>query len=195
MASAAALGYLSVHNMDKVTLNFMKGDVSDNPFGTIIGKTAYFRAVSAMEEIEFDNDVDIEKCITSCPDTSTGNGLTVIVSDFMTDSNWKKAVDYLCYKKRQVLLLQIMTPDELEPAYDGRFTLIDSESIDVSDTRNMKLRITRAMQMAYEEALRDFKKDLKDFCTKRGVDFVSIRTDIPIERVLFAELLNAGIME
>ena len=73
--------------------------------------------------------------------------------------------------------------------------MIDSESIDVSDTRNMKLRITRAMQMAYEEALRDFKKDLKDFCTKRGVDFVSIRTDIPIERVLFAELLNAGIME
>ena len=59
----------------------------------------------------------------------------------------------------------------------------------------MKIRITRSMQMAYEEALRDFRQDIKTFCTKRGVGYVTIRTDIPIERVLFSELLNAGIME
>ncbi|MBO5240051.1 MAG: DUF58 domain-containing protein [Clostridia bacterium] len=193
-AAAAALGFLAVHNMDKVSLHFMKGSHSDNPFGTLIGKQAFFRAIGAFDDLEFTEDADIEACVTSCPDTSTNNGLTVIISDFMTDSNWKKAVDYLCYKKRQVLLVQVLTPEETDPAYDGRVNLIDSESVDLSDFKNMKLRITRSMQKAYEEAMLDFKQDIKDFCTRRGVDFISVRTDMAIEKVLFGELLKVGIM-
>jgi hypothetical protein len=112
----------------------------------------------------------------------------------LTDSNWKKAVEYLCYKKRQVLLMQIMTPDELDPAYDGRVHLIDTESYDITDDRNMKMRITKSMLQAYQEALADMKADMKAFCSKHGVDYVSISTADPIERVLFNELLKAGIM-
>ena len=194
IAAAAALGFLAVHNMDKVSLHFMRGSHSDNPFGTLIGKQAFFRAIGAFDDLEFADDVDIEACITSCPDTSTNNGLTVIISDFFTDSNWKKAVDYLCYKKRQVLLVQVLTPEETDPTYDGRVNLIDSESVDLSDFKNMKLRITRSMQKAYEEAILDFKKDVKDFCTRRGVEFISVRTDMAIEKVLFGELLKVGIM-
>lgn len=41
VATAAALGYLAVHNMDKVSFHLIKGDRSENPFGTIIGKNAF----------------------------------------------------------------------------------------------------------------------------------------------------------
>lgn len=193
-ATAAAIGFLAVHNMDKVSFHLMKGNRAENPYGTIIGKTPFFRAIGALDNMEFEGDTDIESCVVSCPDTSSNNGLTVIVSDFFTDSNWKKAVDYLCYKKRQVLLVQIMTPDEEEPTYDGHVNMIDSESEDVSDPKNMKLKITRGMQKAYEEALKDFLQDMKTFCSKRGADFISVRTDKKIEKVLFGELLKVGIM-
>ncbi len=195
VATAAALGYLAVHNMDKVTFNMMKGERAENPFGTIVGKNAFFRAVGAFENMEFVDDADIEACVKNCPDTGTNNGLTVIVSDFFTESNWKKAVDYLCYKRRQVMLVQIMSPEEADPSYDGRVNLIDAESVDLSDTKNMRIRITRTRQKAYEEALADFKQDIKTFCSKRGVDFISLRSDTPIERALFGELLKVGIME
>ena len=173
----------------------MQGEVAENPFGTIIGKTAFFRAIGELEKLEFDEDADIGECVTNSPDTSSANGLTVIISDFFTESNWKKAVDYLCYKKRQILLVQVVTPEELDPTYDGRVNLIDSESVDLSDSKNMRLRITRSMQQAYQEAWRDFKEDIKTFCSKRGVDYISVRTDTPIERVFFGELLKVGIME
>ena len=195
VATAAALGYLAVHNMDKVTFHIMKGENAENPFGTIIGKTAFFRAIGGLNNVEFTEEADIGKCVTSCPDAGSANGLSVIISDFFTDSDWKKAVDYLCYKKRQVLLIQIMTPEETDPSYDGRLTLIDSESVDLTDPKNMKMRVTRNMQQAYDEALRAFKKEMKDFCAKRGVDVISLSTDTPIERVLFSELLKVGIME
>ncbi len=194
VATAAALGFLAVHNMDKVSFQIMKGNRAVNPFGTIVGKQSFFRAIGQFEQTPFDGDTDIEACITTCPDTGTNNGLSIIISDFMTDSNWKKAVDYLCYKHRQVLLIQVLTSDELDPGYDGRVNLIDSESDALEDPRNMKIRITRGMQKAYLEALTDFKADIKSFCTKRGVDYISISSDMPIEKVLFGELLKAGIM-
>lgn len=195
VATAAALGFLAVHNTDKVTFNLMKGERAENPFGTLIGKQSFFRAVGELENLAFDGSADIEKCVTSCPDTSANSGLTVIISDFFTESNWKKAVDYLCYKKRQILLVQILSPEEDDPTYDGRVNLIDSEAEDISDGKNMKIRITRGALQAYAEALADFKKDIKTFCSKRDVDFISVRSDTPIERVLFGELLKAGIME
>ncbi len=194
IATAAALGYLAVHNMDKVTFNYMKGEKSENPYGTIIGKNAFFRAIGDMEKTEFAEEADIEACVKSCPDTGRNNGLTVIVSDFFTESNWKKAVDYLCYQHRQVLLVQVLSPQEIDPSYDGRVNMIDSESVDISDTKNMKLKITRSMQKAYEEALKDFREDMQTFCSKRGVDYISISSDTPIEKVLFGELLKVGIM-
>ena len=194
VASVAAMAFLAVHNMDKLTINLMKGTRSENPFGMIIGKNAFFRSISELESTVFDEETFIDKCIMGCPDTSVGNGLSVIVSDFFTDSDWKKAVDYLRYRKRQVLLVQILTPDEDNPNYEGRMNLIDSEAVDISDNKNMKLRITRSMQRAYQEALKDMKQDLKSFCSKRGADFITVRTDMPIEKVLFGELLKVGIM-
>lgn len=41
VAVAAAIGFLAVHNMDKVTFQLMKGDTAENPFGTIIGKNNF----------------------------------------------------------------------------------------------------------------------------------------------------------
>ena len=192
--AAAALGYLSVHNMDKVSFKLIKGERAEDPYGTIVGKKSFFNAISSLESMTFEGESDIGKAVTQCPNMGSNDGLTIIISDFFTELDWKKAVDYLVYKKRQVLLVQVMTPDEVEPLYDGRFDLIDSESEDLSDSRNMRLKINRSMQLAYEEAMKDFVADIKSYCASRGADFITVRTDEPIEKVLFGELLKVGIM-
>ena len=191
---AAALGYLSVHNMDKVSFRYVRGDKAENPHGTIVGKRAFFDAISSFDNFVFEDESDICKAITSCPDLGTNDGLTVIISDFFTDSNWKKAIDFLCFKKKQVLLVQVMTPDEIEPAYDGRINLIDMEAGGMEDEKNLKLKINRANHLAYAEALKDMKEELRSFCASRGADFISVSTDQPLEKMLFKELLKVGIM-
>lgn len=192
---AAALGFLSVHNMDKVSFKLIKEDAVEDPFGTIIGKNSFFRAISLLENLNFSDDADISQAVSSCANTGSNNGLSVIISDFLTRKDWKKAVDYLTYKKRQVLAIQLLSPEEEEPTYSGRVSLIDVESGDLADPRNMKLRITRRLQLAYQEALKDMKADIKSFCASRGAYFISVTTDKPVERMLFGELLKAGIME
>ena len=194
VAVAAALGYLSVHNMDKVSFKLMKGEKSEDPFGTIVGKRAFFNAISQIEELEFEGESDIREAVVGTPNTGSNDGLTVIISDFFTDSDWKKAVDYLCYKKRQVLLMQVLTPEEVDPSYTGRVHLIDLESETVEDARNMKIKIDRASQVAYEEAMKEIREDLHTFCNSRGAMYATVCTDQPIEKTLFKELLKVGVM-
>lgn len=191
---AAALGYLSVHNMDKVSYKLIRGDKADDPFGTIVGKRPFFNAMSRIEELNFEGDGDLRNAIIGSPNVGNNDGLTVIISDFFTDTDWKKAVDYLVYKKRQVLLIQVLTPDEVDPLYIGRVNLIDSEAEDIADTRNMKIKIDRSFQQAYQDAMKEIHEDLQSFCNSRGAAFVSVCTDQPIEKALFKELLKVGIM-
>ena len=191
---AAALGYLSVHNMDKVSFRLMREAASENKFGTIVGKRAFFDAISSLESLEFDGEVDLYNAITTCPNIGSNDGLTVIISDFFTDSDWRRAVDYLCFKKKQVLLIQVLTPDEIDPLYDGRMNLIDNEAMGLEDERNLRLNISKSHHLAYNEALADIQEELRSFCASRGADFISVSTEYPIEKMLFKELLKVGIM-
>ena len=194
VAIGAALGYLSVHNMDKVSYKLIKAEKSEDPFGTIVGKKAFFNAISALEELEFEGETDLREAVVNTPNTGTKDGLTVIISDFFTDSDWRKAVDYLCYKKRQVLLIQLVTPEEVDPSYTGRVHLVDIESESLEDERNMKIKIDRSSQVAYEQAMAEIREELGSFCTSRGADYILLSTDQPIEKALFKELLKVGIM-
>ena len=95
---------------------------------------------------------------------------------------------------KEIGKVPLLTPEEEEPSYSGRVNLIDLESADLSDERNMKLRITGSMHSAYNEAMADLKAEIKEFCVSRGAEFVSVRSDRPIEKMLFGELLKVGIM-
>ena len=195
IAVAAALGYLSVHNMDKVSFKLMKGQKSDDKRGVIVGKRAFFDAVTELESIDFDGESNIETGVIGCQDLGGNDGLAVIISDFFTESNWKKAVDFLSFKKKQVLLIQVVTPDEIDPAYTGRVHLIDSEAPTLEDEKNMKIKIDRSNLSAYDQALKAQQEELRTFCHSRGADFITVCTDKPIEKVLFKELLKVGIIE
>lgn len=192
IAVAAAIGYLAIHNMDKVSYHLIKGSKAENPFGTIVGKRAFFRAMATLEQIEFTDEADISSAIVGDPNVGTGDGMSVIISDFFSDNDWKKGVDYLVYKKNQVLLAQVYSPDELDPSYTDRVHLIDSESTDMGDSKNMKIRINKSMQIAFREAVAAFLADISDFCKRRDAGFISLDCEKPIENQLFSELLKRG---
>lgn len=192
IAVAAAIGYLAIHNMDKVSYHLIKGAKVENPFGTIVGKRAFFRAMTTLEQIDFTDEAEISPAIVGDPNVGTGDGLSVLISDFFSDNDWKKGVDYLVYKKNQILLAQIYSPDELDPTYTDRVNLIDSESTDIADSKNMKIRINKSMQLAFREAVTAFIADITDFCKRRDAGFISLDCEKPIENQLFSELLKRG---
>lgn len=191
---AAALGYLSIHNMDKISFKLINGDnIIDN--GVINGKDAYYRSLDFLECAKFEGEANIEKAIKKDLNPGNNDGLTVIISDLLTDDNYKAAVDYLLYKKREVMLVQVLSVDEITPSYNGRVVLMDSESIDALDEKNMKININKSEFNAYKEALRDYLKSIKDFCSSRDVDYILLTTDKDIERALLEKLYGTGVIK
>ncbi|MBR2443928.1 MAG: DUF58 domain-containing protein [Clostridia bacterium] len=180
---AAAFGYLSVASMDRVSFKMMEGNKSRDLGFTITNKDSFYRAAQAMENTDFEGEVDLEKAIVNLEAPGYDDGLTIIISDFLTESDWKKAIDFLMYKRREILMIQILSPDELYPDLDGRIDMLDSEN----DANNMRVIMTRKMVEAYQKALDEYEKEIIDFCASRGVTFFTVCSDDPIEKVIFGK--------
>ncbi len=195
MRVIAALGFLAVRSMDKVSFCLMRGEYTEDLCGLVSGTAAYYNAMDSLERVRFEGDTDIRQAIANCRSVGYNDGLSVIVSDFLTDSDWKRAVDYLLYRHREVMLIQVLSPEEVDPAYNGRIFLRDCESEDVTDPRNMKMRITKSTFQAYREALKDSIEDIRSFCASRGVTFITAVTDEPVEKLIFGRLSEAGVIK
>ena len=192
---AAAFGYLSVSAMDRVSYKLIKGDKLEDIKITITNKDSFYRAAQYLEDTEFEGDLDMEKAIVQAKAPGHDDGLTIIISDFLTESDWKKAIDFLLYHRREVMLIQIMSPDELYPDFDGRIHMMDSEAPDLADGRNMRVVVTKKMVEAYQRALDEYEKEIIDFCAARNVTFFTVSSDDPIERVIFGKGYEAEVIK
>ena len=193
LSVAAAFGFLSVKNLDKVTFYFIKDDTCYNPFGDIIGKNDFFTVVGKLKDVEFGGDAKISDAVLKMPYVSSNDGLTILISDFFTDNDWKEAVNFFNYKRHQILLIQTLTPDEIKPTYSGRNELIDSETETTENGRHLKMRISRQMIAAYSQAMDEYINEITSFTRKVGADFMTVSTGKPVEDVLFKELFKVGL--
>ena len=184
---AAAFGYLSVTSMDRVAYKLIKGSTMQNLGVSITNKDSFYRAAQKLETTDFEGGADLGTAIVNMESPGRDDGLTIIISDFLTDSNWKKAVDFLMYQKREILMIQVLSPDEFYPDLDGRIHLLDSEADDVGDGRNMKIIVKKKFIKAYQKALDEYEQELVDFCASRNVTFFTVLSDEPIEKVIFGK--------
>jgi len=188
MKTAAALAFLSVRNMDKTSVRLINDAAVETVGGLMTGKSAFYRSMAALDKVKFRGDADIGKAITTCMDPGKDDGLTVIISDFFTESDFKQAIDFLIYRKRQVLCIQILSPDEIDPSYSGKRQLLDSEASERADSRHMKMRITRNSIKIYKQALAEYQAELKSFCNARGVPFITCSSADTVESLVFGKL-------
>lgn len=192
---AAALGYLSVQSMDRVSYYKIHRDRCESISRTVVGREAFYNAAGLLNDVKFTEESDIGKAFAGLENPGKNNGLSIIISDFMTDSDWKSAVDYLLYHGREVYLFRILSRDEITPSLSGKVFMFDSEAIEEEDDKNFKYEITRSSVRAYEEAFMYHQNDIKSFCDARGVGFITLCSDESIEKMLFMKATEGGIIK
>ena len=195
LKAAAALSFLSVQAMDRVSFKLVQGEKATDLCTTVVGRENLYGALHRLETVEFKGEADLEKAVIGCTAPGYDDGLTVIVSDFFTDSAWEKAVEYLLFRHREVLLVQVVTTAELNPAYSGRLHLIDEEAEGPEDTKNLRMNLSKADYRAYMQALEEHTAHMKQFCAARNVGYIRLNSDAPVERELFSKLFSAEIVK
>lgn len=187
---AAALMYLSICEMDKVSVYAIRDRQAHEVISSALGKDAFYSSVGKLGEIEFDGDSYISEAIL--PSTvGYGDGLSVIISDFLTDNDFETAIDHLAGKKRDILCVQVLSKEELNPRARGKLHFFDSENTEKFYRKN----INREIALAYKQALEFATGRIRDYCASRGADYLLCSAETPVNQIFFDKFVNMGVLK
>ena len=187
---AALIAYVSVCDMDKVSVYAIRGGTVEEVFVGVHGKDMYLEQIGKLNDIVFDGDSRISEALLPAS-VGYGDGLSVIISDFLTDDNYEDAIDYLCSKRRDVFCVQVLTRDELNPKIRGKAHLFDSENIKKTYRRNIDKQIIEA----YRKAVEYVTSRIRNYCEARGANYLLASADQSVGEIFLGKLSDMGVVK
>lgn len=187
---AATLAYLSVCEMDKVSIFYIKDNKIYDVASNIVGKENYYNMIGKLNDIEFSGDCFISDSILPTK-VGYGDGMSIIISDFLTENNYEAALDYLVDKKRDLICFQVLSKEELKPNIRGKVHFYDSEDIEKQYRKNINKDIINA----YNEALSYICNKIKNYCNSREANYLLIRSDKSVSEVFLKQLPEMGVLK
>lgn len=188
---AAAFAYISVNEMDKVSVYAIHGNRVDEIITGMVGKDSYINYINKLNEIEFEDDVSISEAILSSSKIGRGDGYSVLISDFLTEEDYERAIDRFAEQKRDILCVQVLSREELNPQVRGKMHLFDAEN--PQDFFRKKIDMDRIN--AYKEALKYVTEKIKNYCESRGGQYLLVSADAKMFEVFFGNLADKGVVK
>lgn len=187
---AAAIAYLSASNMDKVSVYAVNGECVTEIVSSIVGKDSYLSSIGKLNEITFGGECRISDAILPTG-VGYGDGVSVIISDFLTDHDYERCIDHLVSKRRDVLCLQVLDREEINPHFAGRYQLYDSENLE----RIYKKNIDADIKAAYRAALEYVKSRVSGYVTARGGSYLLVASDESMNEVFLGKLAAVEVVK
>lgn len=187
---AATLAYLSVTELDRVSVYVIRESEVTEVISSVSGRERYFSEITKLNDVEFGGSCFISDGILPSQ-VGYGDGLSVIISDFLTDNNYENAIDYLADKKRDLLCVQVLSAEEINPKVRGKNIFYDSED----DKRSYRKNINRDIIKAYREAVKYVQDRLLNYCGARGAEYMLVRDDKPVDEVFFEKMTELGVLK
>jgi len=187
---AATLAYLSICEMDKVSIYVIQERSVREIVHGMVGKESYMGAISALNDVTFDGDSYISDAILPT-NVGYGDGLSVLISDFLTDNDYESAIDRFAEKRRDLLCVQTLSREELNPQTRGRVHFFDSENAGKSYRKNIDREIARAYKQALEYSI----DRIRSYCAARGADYLLAAADDSVGKLFFEKMVSMGVVK
>ncbi len=187
---AAAFAYLSVSEMDKVSIYAIRGGSLEEIAVGMVGKDSYLNCIGRLNAIEFDSDSRISEAIVPSP-VGRGDGYSIIISDFLTDDNYEAAIDRLAEQKRDILCVQILSREELNPQLRGKMHLFDSED----QSKFFRKKIDQDVVRAYRDALQYVTDRIRLYCESRGGQYILAPAYMELAELFLDKFVNMGVIK
>lgn len=187
---AACFAYLSVCEMEKVSIYAIHGNELEEIIGGMVGKESFVTYINKLNDVEFYGDSHISEAIIPSS-VGRGDGFSILISDFLTDENYESAIDHLVSKKKDVVCIQVLSQDEINPQMRGKMHLFDSEDAN----KTYRKKIDNDIIKAYKEALRFVIERIKGYCEARGAYYLLAPTSASVSDVFFNRLVDMGVLK
>lgn len=187
---AAVFAYLSVSELDRVSVYAVRGSEVTEVLSAVSGKERYLAEIGKLNGIEFSGDCFISDAVLPSQ-VGYGDGLSIVISDFLTDNDYERAIDYLADKKRDLLCVQVLSAEEIQPKVRGKNIFHDSEY----EGKTYRKNINKDIIKAYRAAVQYVQDRLQNYCAARGAGYMLVKDDMPVEKIFFEQLTTVGVLQ
>jgi uncharacterized protein (DUF58 family) len=194
---AAALGYIGMVNLNRVTLTAIGApkpeDGAAPAVRSVIRNLRGRRRAGEMGAwlcgLEPDGVSRFDEACKRIALTRTGKGVMVVLSDFFFKEGYEQGLRMLVGRGFDVFCMQTLAPQEVEPTLGGDLRLKDIEDADIAE-----VTISAPLLKRYKENLAAYCDQWRQFCARRDIATLTIRTDTPVETVILDYLRTRGLL-
>ncbi|HUS08331.1 MAG TPA: DUF58 domain-containing protein [Bryobacteraceae bacterium] len=183
---AAALSYVGLVRLDTITLQPFTEKLAES-FRCGGGRHRFMPAVNFLSQLELSSRTDYLQVSRQFAGAYPQPGLTIIISDFLTDGEVERPLQYLSDFGHELLLVHVWAPEDREPPWDGEMELIDSETGD-----RVEMNLDADARAAYTDAFDAYARRLQTVAHRGGGRYVGLRSDTSLEEAIFGPLMRAG---
>jgi uncharacterized protein (DUF58 family) len=186
--AAAALGYIGLASEDRVVVASLGGRVARR-HPALRGSGRVFRLLSHLSAVTAsDGPTDLAAAARHAAAQLTGRGVVVLISDLL-DPAADRVIRELAATNSELIILHVLSPQELDPALEGDLRLIDVETGD-----GMDVTVDLATIDGYKARLAAWREAFADLAAKRRASYVDLATDLPLADLVFAELRRRRVL-
>lgn len=176
---AAAIAWLANRQRDACGLTLFDTEVRKHlpPRAT---RAHLHLLLNALEEANPNAATNLERSLQAVAERHRKRGFVVLISDLFTDINAiERALQHFRFTGHNVLVFQILDPQEIEFDFKDVVELLDVES-------DAKMLIdAKAARAQYQKNFQTHQDQLRRICGLLQIDHAVLRTDAPLDAALF----------
>jgi uncharacterized protein (DUF58 family) len=186
--AAAALGYIGLASEDRVSLTVLAGRIARRRTA-LRGSGRVFRLLADLSAIEpAAGPTDLVAAARHAAAQLSGRGVLILLSDLL-DPAADRVIRELAATGSELVILHILSPDELDPALEGDLRLVDAET-----GERLDVTVDLATIDTYKQRLAAWKGGLADLAAKRRASYVDLSSDVNLAELMFAELRRRRVL-
>src|SRR6266567_673986 len=177
-AIAASLAYMAIQQQDSVGLAIFD-QVLSRYFKPSNSPGQWKVVTQELQQVPRWNKTNTGKILDQLAEKLTHRSLIVILSDFFDDpDSIRKGLRHLRYKKHEVMMFQILDPQEIE------FPFEDVTLFKGLEEMGELLTEPRSLREGYLQQLGIFTEQLKKTCRGMQIDFTRMNSGQPLDVAL-----------
>ena len=189
---AAALAYIALANTDRVGLTTIavdeeKDTVIGPPSTAMRGKHGIVRLMETLEGLKAEGKTDLNASLQRFALRTQRAGMVIVISDLLSDTGYEDGFKRIKYGKHDLVIVQVLSPQELVPELAGEVRRVDMESkhaVDVS--------ANRTVLQAYAKRLGAFLHDIGNFARTHGASYVLANSSTSFEDLVLRQFRALG---
>ena len=184
---AAALGYISLVGATRLHVTSLADDM-ERSFGPAWGRRQMSGLLTFLDAAEGRGETDLDRALRSYALRAREPGLAILISDLLTPK-FELGIRRLLDRHFELVVLQVLAPEEAEPPMSGDLTLIDRES-----GTEVPITLNQEAVERYRRRFAEWTSGIERFCARHQVVFQRLLSDERLEHVLFDTLRRRGVL-